>query len=66
LVDLSHREVIDYSAGANKGASLIEKALLSYSYSLKDIKVFHSDRGREYDNAVSEATNKILKVEFIY
>lgn len=55
------------------------------------IRVFHSDRGREYDNitidevlesfeierslsrkgnpydnAVSEATNKILKIEFIY
>lgn len=55
------------------------------------IRVFHSDRGREYDNitidevlesfeierslsrkgnpydnSVSEATNKILKIEFIY
>ena len=91
LVDLSNREVIGYSAGPNKDASLIEKALLRCRYSLKDIKVFHSDRGREYDNikidnileafeierslsrkgnpydnAVSEAMNKVLKVEFIY
>ena len=60
-------------------------------YPLKDINLFHSDRGNEYnnalidnilstfnigrslsnkgnsyDNAVSEATNKILKTEFIY
>ncbi|PSJ32116.1 transposase [Peptostreptococcus russellii] len=91
LVDLANREVIGYSAGANKDASLIEKALLRCNYSLNDIKVFHSDRGREYDNmkidniletfnierslsrkgnpydnAVSEAMNKILKIEFIY
>lgn len=91
LVDLSNREIIGYSAGPKKDASLIEKAILSCKYSLKDIEIFHSDRGREYDNikiddilesfeirrslsrkgnpydnAVSEAVNKILKVEFIY
>ena len=91
MVDLSNREIIGYSAGPNKDASLIEKALLSCRYPLKDINIFHSDRGKEYDNikidnileafdierslsrkgnpydnAVSEATNKILKVEFIY
>ncbi|MFY9612507.1 MAG: IS3 family transposase [Tissierellaceae bacterium] len=91
LVDLYNREVIGYSAGPNKDASLIEKALLRCRYPLKDIKVFHSDRGREYDNkkvdniletfeierslsrkgnpydnAVIEAMNKVLKVEFIY
>lgn len=71
--------------------SKIEKALLRCNCPLKDIKVFHSDRGKEYDNiktdnileifnierslsrkgnpydkAVSEAMNKILKIEFIY
>ena len=91
LIDLFNREVIGYSAGPNKDASLIEKALLRCRYPLKDIKVFHSDRGKEYDNikvdniletfeierslsrkgnpydnAVSEAMNKVLKVEFIY
>ena len=91
LVDLANREVIGYSAGANKDADLIEEALLRCRYSLKDIKLFHSDRGKEYDNikidnileafnierslsrkgnpydnAVSEAMNKILKIEFIY
>lgn len=91
LVDLSNREIIGYSAGPNKDASLIEKALLSCRYPLKDINIFHSDRGKEYDNikidnileafdierslsrkgnpydnAVSEAMNKILKIEFIY
>ena len=30
------------------------------------MKLFHLDRGNKYNNAVSEATNKILKAEFIY
>lgn len=91
LIDLYNREIIGYAAGARKDAKLIETALLRCKYSLKDIKVFHSDHGNEYnnaiidkilstfkierslsnkgnpyDNAVSEATNKILKTEFIY
>jgi transposase InsO family protein len=91
IIDLHNREIIGYSAGANKNAELVETALLRCNYSLQDIKVFHSDRGNEYDNmliddilstfkidrslsrkgnpydnAVSEATNKSLKIEFIY
>ena len=91
LIDLANREIIGYSAGANKDASLVERAFLSCKYSLKDINIFHSDRGKEYDNikidhiletfrierslsrrgnpydnAVSEAMNKVMKVEFIY
>lgn len=91
LIDLFNREIIGYSAGENKDAKLIEEAFHKSKCSLKDIKIFHSDRGKEYDNkiidnlletfgierslsnkgtpydnAVSEATNKILKAEFIY
>ena len=91
LIDLSNREIIGYSVGPKKDADLIEKAFYSCRYSLSNIKIFHSDRGKEYDNvkidnilkafeidrslsrkgnpydnAVSEAVNKILKIEFIY
>lgn len=91
IIDLYNREIIGYSAAANKNAELIETALLRCNYSLKFINIFHSDRGNEYDNtlidnilntfkidrslsrngnpydnAVSEATNKILKIAFIY
>jgi len=91
LVNLANRKLIGYSAWANKDASLIESAMLSCRYSLKDISIFHSDRGKKYDNekidhilkafdikrslsrkgnyydnVVCEATNKILKTEFIY
>jgi len=91
LIDLHNREIIGSAVGEKKDARLVEKALLSVPYSLKDIKIFHSDRGKEYDNrliddileafeidrslsnkgnpydnAVSEATNKIMKTEYIY
>ncbi len=91
LIDLFNREIIGYAAGEKKNAKLVEEALLKVNYSLKDISIFHSDCGNEYDNklvddileafeidrslsnkgnpydnAVCEATNKIMKTEFIY
>lgn len=88
---MHNREIIGYSAGPNKNAKLVETALLRCNYPLSAMKIFHSDRGNEYDNiiiddilntfkidrslsrkgnpydnAVSEATNKSLKIEFIY
>lgn len=91
LVDLFNREIIGYSAGANKTASLVKAAFKTVSGSLKDIEIFHTDRGNEfknkaidemletfsiqrslshkgcpYDNAVAEATFKIIKTEFIW
>ena len=47
IIDLHNREIIGYSAGANKNAELVETALLRCNYSLQDIKVFHSDYTEE-------------------
>lgn len=91
VIDLSNREIIGYSAGSRKNAELIKEAIYSIKYPLTKVKIFHTDRGKEYDNkevdeildtfdiqrslsekgspydnAVSEATNKILKTEFVY
>ena len=30
------------------------------------IEVFHTDRGSEFDNAVDESTNRILKAELVH
>jgi putative transposase len=90
LVDLFNREIIGYSAGRNKTADLVKQAFQSVNGNLKDIQIFHTDRGNEfknqtidetleafeiqrslshkgcpYDNAVAEATFKIMKTEFI-
>ncbi|WP_249168796.1 MULTISPECIES: IS3 family transposase [unclassified Fusobacterium] len=91
IIDLNNREIIGYSAGQNKDANLVAEAFYSIRQPLNRIKIFHTDRGREfknikieeilnifgikrslsekgspYDNAVSEAVNKVMKTEFIY
>ena len=90
LVDLFNREIIGYSAGKNKNSALISKAFSTIKINLKNINIFHTDRGNEfknqliddtlqtfgikrsvsmkgcpYDNAVAEATFKIIKTELV-
>ena len=91
IIDLHNREIIGYAAGKNKSADLVKEAIYSIKYPLNKIKIFHTDRGREfdnksidkildifgierslskkgspYDNAVAEAFNKVMKIEFVY
>lgn len=91
LEDLHNREIVGYSAGKKKDAGLVEKAIFTCKYPLDKMKIFHSDKGKEYDNisideildafkierslssrgnpydnAVCEALNKVLKIEFKY
>ena len=91
LLDLYNREIIGYAAGAHKNAQLVHKAFTTVKANLKDIAIFHTDRGNEfknnvidelletfdirrslskkgcpYDNAVAEATFKIIKTEFAF
>ena len=63
LIDLYNREIIGYAAGANKDAKLIETALLKCKYPLKDINIFHSDRGNEYDNALIDNILNTFKIK---
>ena len=90
LIDLFNREIIGYSTGIHKDAGLVYKAFASIKTNLKNISLFHTDRGNEfknnlieevlntfaikrslsmkgcpYDNAVAEATFKIIKTEFV-
>lgn len=90
LIDLYNREIVGWSAGAEKDAALVQRAFDSVKSPLGNIKMFHTDRGSEfknvgidgllsdykikrslsdkgnpYDNAVAEATFKILKTELI-
>jgi transposase InsO family protein len=90
LVDLFNREIIGYSCGKFKDAALVYQALASVKGDLRQIQLFHTDRGSEfrnltidevintfkikrslsmkgcpYDNAVAEATFKLIKAEFV-
>ena len=56
FVDLFNREIIGYSVGQNKNAKLVYQALASIKGNLNDIQMFHTDRGKEFDNkGISEA-----------
>ncbi len=63
LIDLYNREITGYSTGSNKYSELIEITLLRCNYSIKDIKVFHSDRGKEYDNLLINSFLSTFKIE---
>ena len=90
FVDLYNREIVGHSAGPNKDAGLVYRALTTIKANLSKIQLFHTDRGNEfknkiidealdtfkikrslsmkgcpYDNAVAEATFKIVKTEFM-
>ncbi len=90
LIDLYNREIVGYSVGKRKDATLVQRAFATVNRPLENVKLFHTDRGSEfknvaidellseneierslshkgnpYDNAVAEATFKILKTELI-
>src|SRR5690625_5813629 len=52
LVDLYNREIIGHSAGPYKDATLVHQAFSSVPYNLHELKMFHTDRGKEFDNAL--------------
>lgn len=52
IVDLYNREIIGYSAGANKTALLVYEAFARIKYRLDQISIFHTDRGSEFKNNV--------------
>jgi putative transposase len=50
FVDLFNREIVGYSTGPNKDALLVYRALASIKVGLHKIKMFHTDRGKEFKN----------------
>lgn len=59
LIELSHREIIGYSAGKNKDAELVRAAWMTVKNDIREICVFHTDRGNEFKN---EEIDKILEI----
>lgn len=56
FVDLFNREIIGHSAGLNRDADLVYRAIASIQANWNDVKLFHTDRGKEFDNLlISEA-----------
>lgn len=54
LIDLFNREIIGHSCGAHKDANLVKQAFYKANIPLSRIKIFHTDRGKEFDNQMIE------------
>lgn len=63
LIDLYNREIIGYSAGKNKNAQLVKEAFLKVEIPLKNIKIFHTDRGSEFKNGLIEEMLKTFSIK---
>ncbi len=63
LVDLYNREIIGYSAGPRKSASLVQRAFSTVKYNLNRLKLFHTDRGSEFKNQFIDETLDTFDIE---
>ena len=55
IMDLHNREIIGYSVGPHKNATLVYKAFSSIKHDLSRIGLFHTDRGKEFINKQIES-----------
>ncbi|CAM3024831.1 Mobile element protein [Streptococcus acidominimus] len=52
IFDFFNRDIIGLSLVWHKTADLVKKAIQSIPYALTKVKLFHSDSGKEFDNAL--------------
>ena len=63
MLDLFNREIIGYSTGAKKDASLVMRAFASMNRGHEQIKAFHTDRGSEFKNKLFDQSFEALKIQ---
>ena len=63
LVDLYNREIIGYSAGANKDAALVHRAFSTIQCDLHKLEMFHTDRGKEFDNELIDEALETFQIQ---
>lgn len=52
IIDLFNRKIVGHSASYHKDALLVDSAFSSIKYDLNSVDIFHSDRGKEFDNKI--------------
>jgi putative transposase len=63
ILDLYNREIIGYSAGQKKDAALVYQAFSSVKRNLKDISIFHTDRGNEFKNKTIDDVMETFEIK---
>ena len=52
LIDIAARDIVGFAAGRNKDAKLVRNAIYRADVDLRDIDIFHTDRGGEFKNEI--------------
>jgi transposase InsO family protein len=63
LVELAHREIIGHAASNNKDAELVKAAWYSIKEYLRKICIFHSDRGSEFKNVITDELLETFEIK---
>lgn len=63
LLDLCGRMILGSAVGHQHNAKLVETAFYSIQTDLRNIKIFHTDRGSEFKNAVIEQILEAFEIE---
>ena len=63
FVDLFNREIIGQSAGPQKTAGLVYKALASVNRDLNLVQMFHTDRGSEFKNKLIDEALEMFDIK---
>lgn len=63
ILDLFNREIIGFSCGASKDAELVKQAFYTIPYALTTFQLFHTDRGKEFDNQVIDILLETFEIK---
>ncbi|HDG6063349.1 TPA: transposase family protein [Staphylococcus aureus] len=63
FIDLFNRKIVGYSAGKNKDANIVSKAISRINHSLEQIELFHTDRGKEFNNHLIHEVLETFKIK---
>lgn len=63
ILNLSIRKIISYSVGVNKNAELVMKAISQIPMNLSEVDIFHSDRGKEFDNQLIDHCLQVFGIQ---
>lgn len=63
MLDLHDRKIVGHSAGRRKDAELVKTALSRIQCDLRQVGMFHTDRGKEFDNKQIEEALETFGIE---
>lgn len=59
-----NREVIGYSAGTNQDTAFVHHAFSIVNYNLHEFEIFHTDRGKEFNNLLIDDAVVTFDIRF--